>query len=99
MDQAYYDFDSSFEELSPLPMASGEPPSSCLRHLTVPGIRLDAEPFINTLRQVYKDQFTMTVAVAVLKYRDQILELEQVFPPQAEASRQDSVSYFVGDTL
>ena len=97
MDQAFYGLDP-LEELSPLPMY-GEPPSSCLNHLAAPDIRLDVEPFLNTLRQVYKDQFTTTVAVAVLKYRDQILELDQAFPPQTEDSLQDNALYFVDDTL
>jgi len=73
--------------------------SSCLSHLAAPVIRLDAEPFLNTLSQVYKDEFTATVAVVVLKYRDQILELEQAFPPQVEDSLRGNTLCFVDNTL
>jgi hypothetical protein len=62
-------------------------------------MHLDTEPFLNTLRQVYRDEFTTAVAVAVIKYRDQILELEQVFPSQVEASLQGSTLCFVDNTL
>ncbi len=80
--------------LSPLPMYGG-PSSSCLNHLAATGIRLDAEPFLNSLSQVYKDEFTTAVSVAVLRYRDQLLELEQSFPPQVEASLQGNTLCFV----
>ena len=97
MDQAHYDLDP-LESFSPLPMYGG-PSSSCLSHLVAPVIRLDTEPFLNTLRQVYKDEFTDAVSVAVLKYRDQILELEQAFPPQVETSLQGNTLCFVDNTL
>ena len=96
MDQAY-DL-NSLGSLSPLPMYGG-PSSSCLNHLAAPGIRLDAEPFLNSLRQVYKDEFTTAVTVSVLRYRDQLLELEQAFPPQVEDSLQGNTLCFVDHTL
>ena len=97
MDQVYYDLDP-LESFSPLPMYD-EPSSSCLSHLAAPAIRLDAEPFLNTLRQVYRYEFTTAVAVAVPRYRDQILELEQALPPQVEVSLQGNTLCFVDNTL
>ena len=99
MEQAYYGFDSSLEELSPLPMAYGEPPSSCLSRLAAPVMHLDTEPFLNTLRQVYRDEFSAAMAVAVVKYRDQILELEQAFPPHVEASLPGNTLCLFDNTL
>ena len=98
MEQAYYGFDLRLEELSPLPMVYNEPPSSCLDHLAAPLMHLDTEPFLNTLRQVYRDEFSTAVAVAVCRYRDQILELEQDFPPQVETSLQGNTLCFVDST-
>ena len=99
MEQAYYVFDPSLEELSPLPMTYDEPPASCLGHLAAPLMHLGTEPFLNTLRQVYRDEFATAVAVAVCRYRDQILELEQDFPHQVGASLQDNTLCFVESSL
>ena len=96
MDQVF-DLDP-LGSLSPLRMYV-EPSSSCLNHLAAPGIRLDAEPFLNSLSQVYKDEFTTAVAVAVLKYRDQLLELEEAFPFHVEGSLQGNTLCFVDNTL
>ena len=96
MDQASLDLDLE-ESLGTLPRDFGEPSPSCLSNLAVKsGISLDAEPFINSLRKVYQNQFSTTVAIAVLKYRDQICELDTAFPP-AVTALQGSVSLLVDD--
>ena len=97
MDPAHYDLDPP-EGFSPLPMYSGSS-SSCLNHLVAPEVHLDAGPFLSTLRQVYKDEFSTAVAVAVLKYQDQILELERAFPQHTEGSLRGSTLCFVDNTL
>jgi len=88
---------SPVEDVAPLPMYSG-PTSSCLNHLADPAVNLDAGPFLCTLRQVYKDQFASTVAVAILKYQDQILELDRAFPQHTEGSPACSTVRVVDNT-
>ena len=94
MDLGYLDLDpvegfeglsSPIEDVAPLPMYSG-PTSSCLNHLAAPAVHLGTGPFLCTLRQVYKDEFASAVAVAILKYQDQILELDREFPQHTEGS-------------
>jgi len=93
MDLDYFDLGplEGFEGLSPiedvasLPTHSGPTPSR-LNQLAVPAVHLDAGPFLCTLRQVYKDEFAAAVAVAVLKFQEQILELERAFPKHTEGS-------------
>ena len=75
----------TIEDFDPLPMHSGTTPS-CLNQLDAPAVHLDAGPFLCTLRQVYKDEFAAAVAVAVLKFQEQILELERAFPKHTEGS-------------
>ena len=60
------------------------PPSSAspLDHLTLePGPVVDAEPFLNSLRRVYQEQFARTVSDAVAVYYSQMTRLETTWPP------------------
>jgi len=105
MDLGYFDLGpvEGFEGLSstiedaPLPTHSGPTPS-CLNHLAAPAVHLDAGPFLCTLRQVYRDEFASAVAVAILKFQGQILELDRAFPQHTEGSPACSTVRVVGNT-
>jgi hypothetical protein len=106
MDLGYFDLgpvegfeglSSTIEDVVPLSTHSG-PTSSCLNHLAAPAVHLDAGSFLCTLRQVYKDEFAAAVVVAVLRFQEQILELERAFPQHTEDSPACSTVRVVGNT-
>ena len=60
---------------------------SPLDHLTVKsGLVVDAEPFLNSLRRVYQEQFAKSVSDAVALYHSQICRLEATWPPESTTS-------------
>ena len=63
-----------------------QPPNayaSALDHLKVrSGLVVDAQPFLDSLRRVYQEQFAKSVSDAVALYHSQICGLEATWPPE-----------------
>ncbi len=61
--------------------------ASPLDHLKIrSGLVLDDEPFLNSLRRVYQEQFAKSVSDAVTLYHSQICRLEATWSPENTTS-------------
>ena len=67
-----------------------QPPNAYACPLDHPKVRsglvVDAEPFPNSLRRVYQEQFAKSVSDAVAFYHSQICRLEATWPPESTTS-------------
>jgi hypothetical protein len=74
-------------EDQPLP-----PVASLLDHLSLgQGPVVDASPFLNSLRQAYREQFARTVANAVALHCTQMTTLETNWPPASSFLIDDEI--------
>ena len=62
------------------------------------GLQVDVAPFVESLRTLYQEEFTTSVARAVVLYQDQIKMLDVVWPKETTTA-EGSSSFLIDDDL